>query len=592
MKRLFTRMLVIMGAVSLFTFVLFFVVNVVFFLKRPTVPEKTILELHLDKEIVEYVPEESVALAIFEESPRLVELLESIERAAGDERVKAIVANVGGARMGLAKIQEIRDAVKAFRQTGKKAYAFADTMGEFGQGTGAYYLASAFDEIFIQPSGSICITGFMAETPFVKGTLEKLGVVPRFDSRAEYKNAMNTFTENHYTQPHAEAVNAVLTSFFDKMVGDVSSDRGLEERKLRELFDKGLFSAAEAIGEKLVDRLLYRDEVLDLLEKEFGADAMRVQWSQYLDRAGSPYSGEKTIAVVYGVGAVQRGESGFSPMSGESAMGSETVTKAFREAMEDESVSAVVFRIDSPGGSYVASDTIWRETLRAKQEGLPVIASMGDVAGSGGYFIAMSADKIVAQPGTVTGSIGVFAGKMITSELWEKLGVTWDDIKTSENASFWTGTQDYTPEQWALFQRWLDRIYEDFTTKAAQGRGLSKEEILAAAKGRIWSGEDAVELGLVDELGGFKDAIRLAKQAAGIPADENVTLKEFPARKSMLEILLEKFPVAGGLRQAASSDVAVDAIKAFRPYMKVLSRMGLTGEENVLSMPRGVDPVF
>ncbi len=586
MKRLFTRMLVIMGAVSLFTFVLFLAVNIVLLAKRPEVPENTILELKLDGEIVEYVPEESLALAVFEESPRLSDLLASIERAAEDERVKAIVANVGGARMGLAKNQEIRDAVKAFRRTGKKAYAFADTLGEFGQGTGAYYLASAFDEIFIQPSGSICITGFMAETPFVKGTLEKLGVVPRFDSRAEYKNAMNVFTEKQYTKPHAEALDAVLNSFFDKMVEDVSSDRGLEERKLRGLFDKGLFSAEEAVGEKLVDRLLYRDEILDLLEKEFGGDAKLVEWSQYLDRAGSPYSGEKTIAVVYGVGAVQRGESGFSPLSGEVAMGSETVAKAFRQAMEDESVSALVFRIDSPGGSYVASDTIWRETVRARQEGLPIIASMGDVAGSGGYFIAMSADKIVAQPGTVTGSIGVFAGKMVTSEFWEKLGVNWGEIKTSENASFWSGTHDYTPAQWNLFQKWLDRIYEDFTDKAAQGRGLSKEEILAAAKGRIWSGEDAVELGLVDELGGFKDAVRLAKQAAGIPEDENVRLKEFPARKSILEILAEKFPVTGA-RHAASSDVAMDAIKAFGPYMKILSRMGLIGEENVLSMQRG-----
>jgi protease IV len=196
-------------------------------------------------------------------------------------------------------------------------------------------------------------------------------------------------------------------------------------------------------------------------------------------------------------------------------MGAETVSKAFRQAVDDAKVSAIIFRIDSPGGSYVASDTIWRETVRAREKGVPVIVSMGNMAGSGGYFVAMAADKIVAQPGTITGSIGVFAGKMLTSELWEKLGVTWDEIHTSKNATFWTGTHDYTPEQWALFQNFLDQIYEDFTSKVADGRKIPKEKVLEIAKGRIWSGEDALKIGLVDELGGLSGSHCSGKKISG-----------------------------------------------------------------------------
>ena len=583
MKRLFSRLLTILGALTLLIMVLFFIANIVMVARTPEVPDKTVLELPFDEEIVEYVPEESMALAVLDDSPRLIDLVAALERAAGDDRVKAIVANVSGIYMGLAKIQEIRDAVFAFRKSGKKAYAYADTLGEFGPGTKSYYLATAFDKIFVQPSGSVCITGFMAETPFVRGTLDKIGVSPRFDSRSEYKNAMNMFTETQYTEPHEEAIRALFTSFYDKMAVDVSAARGIEEQTVRELFDRGLFSAAEAVEEGLIDRTMYRDEVFDLVEKEAGADAERLSWSGYLKRAGTPYSDGKTIALIYGVGAVQRGKSGMSPMSGEAAMGSETVSAAIRQAVRDESVEAIVFRIDSPGGSYVASDTIWRATVEARERGVPIIASMGDVAGSGGYFIAMDADKIVAQPCTLTGSIGVFAGKMITSEFWSKLGVTWDDFKTSENASFWSGIHDYTPEQWDLFQHWLDRIYEDFTKKAAEGRNIPPERLLELAKGRVWSGRDACDLGLVDALGGYNEAIRLAKEAAGIPQDENVILKEFPTPKSFLEKLANSIPVMA--RRSEGSEAAARALEAAGPYLKMLSRFGLGDEAGALSMP-------
>jgi len=403
------------------------------------------------------------------------------------------------------------------------------------------------------------------------------------DGRHEYKNTMNTFTEERYTQPHREALEVLLDSWFHKMVKDIALDRGLKEDQVRDLFDHGLFSAQEAMSAGLIDGLHYEDEVLSLVQKEAGLQAQRLDWSEYVKHEGLPHEEGKTIALIYGVGGVQRGKSGFSPMSGKPAMGAETVCKAFRQAVDDAKVSAIIFRIDSPGGSYVASDTIWRETVRAREKGVPVIVSMGNMAGSGGYFVAMAADKIVAQPGTITGSIGVFAGKMLTSELWEKLGVTWDEIHTSKNATFWTGTHDYTPEQWVIFQKFLDQIYEDFTLKVADGRKIPKEKVLEIAKGRIWSGEDALKIGLVDQLGGYPEAISLAKKSAGIGEKEDIELKEFPGKKSMIALLIESAPLIG--KESENSALAVSALKMIRPHLSAFPELGLCADPAVLSMP-------
>jgi len=289
-----------------------------------------------------------------------------------------------------------------------------------------------------------------------------------------------------------------------------------------------------------VDGLAYRAEVHDTLKQQAGTGAEFLSWEAYLDRAGRPHQSGKTIALIYGVGGVRRGKSGFDPLFAEPAMGSDTVTAAFRAAIEDRDVKAILFRIDSPGGSYVASDTIWRETVRARKAGKPVIASMGDVAGSGGYFVAMAADRIVAQPGTITGSIGVLGGKMYTAGLWEKLGISWDEAHVGRNARMWSGAWDYSPEEWARGEAMLDRIYTDFTSKVAEGRRLPKEQVLKIARGRIWTGEDARTLGLVDELGGFPLALRLAKKAAKIPEAEEVNLRVYPEKRGTLELLIDR----------------------------------------------------
>jgi protease-4 len=351
---------------------------------------------------------------------------------------------------------------------------------------------------------------------------------------------------------------------------------------VRAIVDKGPVLGREALDLELVDGMLYRDEVYEKVKSKAGEGAKFLFVQKYWERAGSPHTKGATIAIIRGVGAVQRGSGAFSPLSG-TAMGSDTVAAAFRSAAADDDVKAILFRVDSPGGSYVASDTILREVKNAQKAGKPVIVSMGDLAGSGGYFVAMSADKIVAQPGTITASIGVLAGKLLTGGLWEKLGLSFDEVHSSASSTMWSGTQDYTPEQWARFQAWLDRIYDDFTGKVAEGRKLPKDKVLQIARGRIWSGEDALGLGLVDELGGFATALKLAKEAGGIDEDAEVTLKAYPRKRTFFEALVDKGP--DNSERATDLVLLREAVATIRPLLRMAQGMGLGPEPGVLSMP-------
>jgi protease-4 len=556
--------------------------------KRP-VPAKVILEADFEKGLVEYVPNDPVAKVISGEAPTVLGVVEALERATTDDRVVGLIARVGEAGYSAAQIQEIRDAIIAFRAKGKPAIAYSESFGEGGKGNGSYYLATAFDEICLQPSGELGLAGLMAETPFIRGTLSKLGLEPRMDHRGKYKNAMNELTETKYTAAHREATTKFMESIFGQIVRGIADRRKMSESDVRALIDRGPFLADEALQAKLVDKLAYRDDAYAEIKKRAGEDAKFLYLSKYGERAGSLYDKGTTVALIYGVGGVMRGKSGYDPVFQEVTMGADTVAAAFRAAVDDKKVKAILFRIDSPGGSYVASDTIWRETVRAQKAGKPVIVSMSSVAGSGGYFVAMSADKIVAEPATLTGSIGVFAGKMLTTNFWDKLGVSWDEVHTSSNAMVYTGLEDYTPEQWARFETWLDRVYDDFTTKVAEGRKLPKEKVLEIAKGRVWTGEDAKALGLVDELGGFPVAIRLVREAAGLPVDAKIHLKEFPLKKSALEELITGGPDSS---QKAGEATLARALEVMQPLARVARELGLgTADSDTLRMPESsVEP--
>jgi protease-4 len=583
MSKAIVRFLAILGALWLIGMV---IVLVAVIGKKGRVPSKTILEANFEQALVEDVPDTPTAHLMLTEKQSLRDVVDAIDRGAGDDRVVGLIAKIGAAPMGMAQTQEIRDAVQRFRAHKKFAVAYSETFGEFGPGNGAYYLATAFDHIYLQPSGDVGLTGIIMESPFVKGTLSKLGVTFHGDHRYEYKNALNFFTETKYTPAHKEAMTAVMNSWFNQMKDGICQARQIEPEKFQAIVDAGPYLGKEAIDAKLVDGVGYRDEIYGTIKKQAGDGAELLYLDKYLDRAGRPHDRGKKIALVFGVGGVTRGKSDYDPVQGDQNMGSDTVAGAIRAAAEDKDVKAILFRVDSPGGSYVASDTIWREVVRARQA-KPVVVSMGNLAGSGGYFVAMAADKIVAEPGTITASIGVLGGKMLTSGLWDKVGLSWDEVHQGENATMFTGTHDYTPAEWARFQAWLDRVYVDFTSKVADGRKLPKEKVLEIAKGRIWSGQDAKNLGLVDELGGYDTALKLAKKAAGIADSDEVKIVGYPQPKSFVQSWIQRSGPDNSDKEAVGQTL-VRILQDVQPVARQMDAAGIRAkgrdQDDVLRM--------
>jgi protease IV len=570
MNKVAVRVLVLLGVL----YVVSIVVSVIIIVgHKGHVPSKTILEADFEKPLVEYVPESTTAKVFLNDRGVVRDVVDALDRGADDKRVVGLIARVGDSRAGtMAKMQELRDAVLRFRAKGKFAIAFSETFGEFGPGNGAFYLATAFDQIYLQPSGDIGLTGIMLESPFIKGTLEKLGTRFHGDHRYEYKTALNLFTESKFTPPHREEDKAIIDSWFAQMRDGICKARQIPPEQFQSLVDHAPYLGKEAVDAKLVDKLAYKDEVYDAAKKKAGDGAALLYLEKYMDRAGRPHDKGKEIALIFGVGGVQRGKSDYDPVQGQLTMGSETVAGAIRAAVEDKDIKAILFRVDSPGGSYVASDTIWQEVVRARKAGKPVIVSMGDLAGSGGYFVAMAADKIVAQPGTITASIGVLSGKLLTTGFWNKIGLTWDEVHDGANASMWTGLQDYSPAEWKRFEDWLDRIYDDFTSKVAEGRHLPKDKVLQIAKGRIWSGQDAKNLGLIDELGGYDTALKLAKKAAGIPESEEIKIVVFPKKKSLLQSILQR---EGPDNSEKEGTAFVQVLQSLQPIMRQAHDLGL-----------------
>lgn len=548
----------------------------------------TILEVDLQRSFPEAVDDDPVVKLISEERLTLRNVVATIDRAGRDKAVRGLVARVDASGIGMAQAQELRDAIGRFRARKKFALAFSETFGEASSGNVAYYLASGFDEIWLQPSGDVGLNGLFLQSPFIRGTLDKLGVKPEFGKRHEYKNAANFYTEKEFTKAHREAAERLKDSWFSQIVRGIAQGRKLSEADVRALANRGPLLGREALEARLVDGLAYRDEVFDKA-KERGRDGSKLLYlSRYRERTGKAEKGRRKLALVYAVGAIVRGESDEDSPLG-SILGSESLGDALREASEDDEVEAIILRVDCPGGSYVASDTVWREAVLAKESGKPLIVSMGDVAASGGYFIAMAADKIVAQPGTITGSIGVFYGKMVATGLFEKLGLSFDGVRTGEHADMYSSTREFSPSEWARVEAFLDRIYEDFTSKVASGRKLPKEKVLEVAKGRVWTGEDAKALGLVDELGGMETAVKVAKRSANIPESETVRLQVFPEPRTLGESLWDKLL---GRDEEKSSDreamarLLVRTVRVLQPLFRELSLLEPRG---VLSMPP-VDP--
>ncbi|TDW14112.1 signal peptide peptidase SppA [Kribbella kalugense] len=487
----------------------------------------TLLELDLTRGVLETPPASPVAAFRARHLPTLRELVSALRKGARDDSVVGVVAHLGGQRLSLAQVQELREAVADFRTSGKSAVAWTESFGESGQGTVAYYLATAFDEIWLQPSGDLAITGVSVQAVFIRGALDKAGVIPQFGKRREYKTAADTFTEKEMTAPAREMASRLAASAYEQIVEGIAVRRRLDTARIRELVDSAPLHAQAGLDAGLVDRLGYRSDVYDELEKQLQYDD-RLLAERYIRRGPRtlhelrktlPWPQKPLVAVVRVTGGISVGRNSNSPMGGPGS-GSDTVGAALRAVAENEHVKAVVLRVDSPGGSYVASDAIRNEVLRLRSTGRPVIASMGGVAASGGYFVAMPADVIVAQPGTITGSIGVLTGKGVIRDAMGRIGISRDVVSEGANAQMYSAQEEFTDDQWARLEETLDRIYKDFVAKAAQDRGLPEERLEALARGRVWTGADAHGHKLVDELGGFQHALTLACNRAGLDRDE------------------------------------------------------------------------
>ncbi len=532
----------IVGAITCFLIVFFLFLLFMGNLNRPRIYSNTVLEIDFEKGLIESVPDDFVYRFSGGEQLQISSVVTALDIASKDKRIKGIIAHIATMPLKYADVQEIRDAVIRFRKSGKPAYAFTESFGEAGSGNSNYYLASAFDSIFMQPSGSLGLTGFLSLSPFFKGTLDKLGITPQLGAREEYKTAKNQFTEIKYTDAQRQMSQDIINSVLNRFASDLSSDRKLKEQQLKVMISQGPFSASEALNNGLIDALEYRDQVYDRMRQKIGKKTKFLYLTKYHQRFRPRPAGRKAAALIQGDGAIIQGKSSYNPLSGEMVMGAKTISAAFRAAIKDKSIGVIIFRINSPGGSHIGSDMIWRETVRAQKAGKPVIVTMGAVAGSGGYFVAMNAEKIIANPSTITGSIGVVSGKFVTEGFYNKLGITTSYVSTSPNATIWSPTSNFTEEQWNYIERSLDTVYHDFVSKVASGRKLPIEEVQKIAKGRIYTGDEALKLGLVDTLGGFYEAVQAAKKILGIPDKRPVQVKRFPKRPSFWARFFGKTP--------------------------------------------------
>ena len=489
----------------------------------------------------------------------LREAVAAIHRAADDPRVAGLIARVQIPAAAAGPVQELREAIMAFSDV-KPSLAWAETY----PGTLSYYLASAFREVWMQPSGTVGLVGFATNALFLRDALDKAGIEAQFIARGEYKSAANLFTQDSYTDAHREADGRLIESLGSQVWQAVAESRHLEPAAVDALADKAPLMRDDAVTGGLVDRIGFRDEAYSRIAELAGAPGIspetgdadgddapaRLYLSRYARATARrpappmpPIPGRKTkptIAVVTLHGPIVSGRGGpqLLPLGNTSA-GGDTIGAALREAAADDSVSAIVLRVDSPGGSVTGSETIWREVNRVCDGGKPVVVSMGAVAASGGYYVSMAADAIVANPGTITGSIGVVTGKLVARELKDRIGVGSDSVRTNPNADAWSVNAPFTAEQHAHVEAEADLFYTDFVERVAKGRKLTVEAVDAVARGRVWTGADAKEHGLVDELGGLRTAITRAKVLAGLDADTDVRLVGYPG-SSLLDVLRPK----------------------------------------------------
>ncbi|MDE1900155.1 MAG: signal peptide peptidase SppA [Alphaproteobacteria bacterium] len=540
--------------------------------QQQTEPAKVVLSLDFDSPIVEQGDGSPLDLALDESSPvALLDIVRAIDAAKDDPHVVGIVARFGSEQPSLIQAQEIRAALARFKKSGKFTYAYGTSFGDFGSGDRAYYLASAFDNIWLQPVGTVSLTGVGLTDFFGKTALDKAGITADFMRREEYKEFMEDAQRDAFDPAVKVEMQGLVDNLSGQIAAGIADSRKWDAARVANLMAQGPYTADEAQQNGLVTRVAYADQLDDEIDRLAGKDAQQVDVDTYLGYAddGTGGGAQTEVALIYGLGLIADKDVGDGGIAGGHVMGADDIAGAFDDAASDANVKAILFRIDSPGGSPSASETIRRAMIHAEKQGKPVIVSMGGTAASGGYWIAMNGDKIIADPGTLTGSIGVVSGKFALDGLLQKIGVTPDGVRTADNAGMWQMDAPFNPAQRARINALLDETYRAFTDNVAAARKIPLDKMPDIAKGRVWTGEQALPLGLVDQLGGYDVALEDVRQALKLGENDVIDLEPFPAAPTPAERLLKLLHHFGAASSALSSlaDTLDDIQAVARPWL-------------------------
>lgn len=550
------------------------------FTAKPETPDKMVIALDFTKPISESIANYDFQLSkiLYEEDEPtpLVYIVRALEKAKDDPRVKGVIARFGSEPIPFAHVQELVAAIDAFRKTGKFSYAYAYSYGDFTSAGMNYLLASSFEHIWMQPIGSVGITNMGIEAPFGKSALEKIGVQSDFLRREEYKSVMENIARDSFSEPVRANMNSMLSNLNEQMAAGIGFTRRIDLAKAKSIISSGPYTSQESLQSGLVTKLAYQDEFYDELEKVSGKDAEPVDVSSYLaflsedtpDQENTP-----RIALIIADGMiVEDAPKGPSRFTDDEVIDTEEIVQAFEDASDDITVKAILFRVNSPGGSPVASETIRRAIIKAQEKKKPVYVSMGRVAASGGYWISMNATKIIADPATLTGSIGVVAGKMVLGGLFDKLGIKWDTLSMGDNAHYWSPRAPFSEAGRARMNAMLDETYQTFTQHVAAARKIEPGKIADIAKGRVFTGQQAATVGLVDHLGGYNTAIEIMRKDLNIATNEQIIIEPFPQPETPASLamkILKDFGFGASVFQnlyAVSSSLRV----SLSPYIQAL----------------------
>ena len=532
-------------------------------MSRPSVAENSVLVLNVSGSLPDYTPEDPLTKAFgIGQTQSFTGLLTQLRKAKIDNRISGVMLDINFPGIGWGKADELRDAIADFRTSGKPVYAFM----EIGSNK-EYYIATAAEKIYLPPSGDLYVNGFAAEAMFYKGSLDKLGIeTDVIQIGPKYKNAPDQYTKKEMGDGQKEVINAVLDEYYKRFTGAIADARKKTPEDIAKLIDNAPYNAVQAKDLGLIDEAFYKEQVYGELKIRLNyktdENLRTIRASEYKEIPSDSLGlnkGER-VAVIYASGAINIGHSNESPVGGQ-MVGSDTIVKAVNDAAADNSIKAIVLRVDSPGGSALASDLMWYALENAKAK-KPVVVSMGDVAASGGYYIACNANKIVAEPSTITGSIGMFMGKPVLKGLYDWLGVTNQYTTRGKNSGIFKETEHWTPDEKAKMTEMANNVYfGNFVPKVAKGRGKTDEEVNTLGQGRVWTGTQAKGNGLVDEFGGLEKAIDIAKQLANLPSDKDVKRVIFPEPKPFFETFFNNDESAS-IKENQAQKALVDALPA------------------------------